>query len=81
MNAAGPHGGIAVSTDTARLESHVSSLILAGQAEKLGVDLPADIRNMITPPSSKSPTDPKEPANDNETGAATAPVPVVRPSN
>ena len=82
VNAAGPHGGIAVSTDTARLESHVSSLILAGQAEKLGVDLPADIRNMMTtPPSSKSPADPREPANDNETGAAAAPVPVARPSN
>lgn len=81
VNAAGPHGGIAVSTNATRLESHVSSLILARQAEKLGVDLPADIRSMMEPPSSQSLTDENELANDNEGDAALAPVPVARPAN
>ncbi|NIJ41023.1 uncharacterized protein involved in outer membrane biogenesis [Parvibaculum indicum] len=79
VNAAGPHGGIAVSTNTARLESHVASLILARQAEKLGVDLPADIRNMMEP---QSPTDGEGAANDNgEAGRGDAPMPVARPSH
>ena len=79
VNAAGSHGGIAVSTKTARLESHVASLILARQAEKLGVDLPADIRNMMEP---QSPTDGEGATNDNgEAGRGDAPMPVARPSH
>ena len=81
VSAAGPHGAMSVSTDTAKLESHVSSVILARQAEKLGVDLPADIRSMIRTPSSQPLTERGGAANDNAGGeAAEVPVPLARPS-